>query len=223
MRAAFRNADSYRVIASIYPIVSVYDRIVDTAHFADLLEIEALTNPRVREEAGDFRKIRAADAVSGPGSTPIMASFAYSGSSRFSDGSYGVYYAAADEATAIDEAKFHRARFLAATREPSTDLDERIYRAAIAGDFDDIRNKSTRSKLYDPDSYAYSQRYAHRLYQANLVDGIFYNSVRRPGGRCFAVFRPRCITHCHVVKYVQMRWDGSSIVSIAELTKLTSR
>jgi hypothetical protein len=198
----------------------VYDRIVDTAHFAQLLEIEALTNPRVREEAGDFRKIRAADAVSGPGTTPIMASFAYSGISRFSDGSYGVYYAASEEETAIEEARFHRARFLAATKEPSIDLDERMYRAAITGGFDDIRTKSARSKLYDPDSYAYSQRYARRLYQANVADGILYNSVRRLGGHCFAVFRPRCVSRCRVYKYVQMRWDGSKIVSIAELTKL---
>jgi hypothetical protein len=96
-----RWAPSFRAVASRYPTVSVYDRISDAANFAALLEIEALTNPRVREEAGAYRKVRPEDAIAGPGSTPIMASFAYSGPSRFCDGTYGVYYAGREEATAI--------------------------------------------------------------------------------------------------------------------------
>ena len=211
---------TYRLIASIYPTVSVYDRIVDTKHFAELLEIEALTNPRVREEAGDFRKVRPEDAVTGPGTTPIMASFAYTGFSRFSDGSYGLYYAARDEATSVAETIYHRTAFLRATSEPSIDLDERMYRAQVNGNFDDIRDRSARSKLYDPEDYTSSQRYASRLYAANVVDGILYRSVRRPEGECVAAFRPRCVTKCKMHKYLQLRWDGASIVSVAVLTNL---
>ncbi|MBV8331692.1 MAG: RES family NAD+ phosphorylase [Candidatus Eremiobacteraeota bacterium] len=212
---------AFRLIASIYPTVSVYDRIVDTKHFAQLLEIEALTNPRIREEAGDFRKVRPEDAVSGPGTTPIMASFAYTGDSRFSDGSYGVYYAARDEATALAETIYHRTTFLRATAEPSIDVDERMYRSQIAGTFDDIRDRSPRSKLYDPDDYSSSQRYAARLYAANRLDGILYRSVRRPEGECVAAFRPRCVTKCKMHKYLRLRWDGTSIVSVAVLTNLS--
>jgi hypothetical protein len=157
---------AYRLIASKYPTVSVYDRISSARNFTAILELEALTNPRAREEAGDYRKVRAADAISGPGSTPIMASFAYSGPSRFTDGSYG----------------FWTDRFLRATHEPSIDVDKRVYCARIRGAYDDIRGKSKRSMLYDPDSYAASQRYAHRLYAKNAVDGIVYRSVRRPQG-----------------------------------------
>ncbi len=219
-RARLRAQAIYRLIASIYPTVSVYDRIVDTAHFAELLEIEALTNPRVREEAGDFRKVRAKDAVSGPGTTPIMASFAYTGASRFSDGSYGVYYGSRDEATALAETLHHRTAFLRGTHEPSIDLDERMYRAEVTGNFDDIRSRSTRSKLYDPNDYSSSQRYAARLYGADVVDGILYRSVRRTEGACVAVFRPRCVAHCRVHKYLRLRWDGTAIVNVAVLTTL---
>jgi hypothetical protein len=218
--ARLRAREIYRLISSTYPTVSVYDRIVDTAHFAELLEIEALTNPRVREEAGDFRKVRAKDAVSGPGTTPIMASFAYTGSSRFSDGSYGIYYGSRDEATALAETLYHRTLFLKATHEPSIDLDERVYRASVTGNFDDIRGRSARSKLYDPDDYSSSQRYAGRIYAADDVDGILYRSVRRTDGECIAVFRPRCVTRCRVDKYLRLRWDGTAIVNVAVLTTL---
>jgi hypothetical protein len=201
----------------------VYDRIVDTAHFAELLEIEALTNPRVREEAGDYRKVRAKDAVSGPGTTPIMASFAYPAQSRCSDGSFGVYYASCDETTALAETMHHKTAFLRATSEPSIDVDERMYRAAVTGTFDDIRARSPRSKLYDPDDYSSSQRYAHRLYTADVLDGILYRSVRRPSGESVAVFRPCCIAKCRMHKYLRLRWDGTSIVSVAVLKTLELR
>jgi hypothetical protein len=209
-------------VASKYPTVSVYDRITGTANFATLLEIEALTNPRVREEAGAYRKVRPEDAIAGPGSTPIMASFVYSGPSRFSDGTYGVYYAAREEETAIAESRYHTEAFLRATHQPSIDVDKRLYVATIDGEFDDIRGRSMRSKLYAaaPDDYAYSQRYAHRLYARNRVDGIMYNSVRNPGGQCVAAFRPRNVSRAHIRKYVQFRWDGRRIAGVVDLVNI---
>ena len=211
---------AHRVVASKYPVVSVYDRITDATNFQAILELEALTNPRVREEAGDFRKIRAEDAATGTGATAVMASFAYSGSSRFTDGSYGVYYAAPDEATAIAESRYWTEAFLRATSEPSIDVDKRIYRARVRGSYDDLRTRSKRSKVYDPDSYAYSQSYARELYQKNAVDGIVYNSVRREGGECVCAFRPRLVSDCRVAAYLQFRWDGSHIIGMAELTRI---
>jgi hypothetical protein len=217
-----RWAPSFRAVASKYPTVSVYDRISDAANFAALLEIEALTNPRAREEAGAYRKVRPADVIAGPGTTPIMASFAYSGPSRFCDGTYGVYYAGREEATAIAESRYHTEAFLRATMQPSIDVDKRIYAATIAGEFDDIRGRSMRSKLYAaaPDDYAFAQRYAHRLYDRNRVDGIVYNSVRNPGGQCVAAFRPRIVSKAHVRKHIQFRWDGRRITGVVDLVNI---
>ena len=212
---------SYRVVSSKYPTVSVYDRIVDARNFQAVLELEALTNPRVREEAGDYRKIRAEDTVAGPGSTPVMASFAYSGASRFTDGSYGVYYAAHDEETAIAESRYWTQVFLSATNEPSIDVDKRMYSARVRGSYDDLRSRSKRSRVYDPNSYEYSQAYARGLYQENVVDGIVYNSVRRNGGECVCAFRPRLVTDCRIAAYLQFRWDGSRIIGMAEITRIT--
>jgi hypothetical protein len=217
-----RWAPSYRAVASKYPVASVYDRITDAANIATLLEIEALTNPRVREEAGAFRKVRPEDAIAGPGTTPIMASFAYSGPSRFCDGTYGVYYAGREEETAIAESRYHTEAFLRATQQPSIDVDKRLYVATVDGAFDDVRGRSLRSKLYAAalDDYGYAQRYAHRLYVRNAVDGIVYNSVRNPGGQCVGAFRPRIISNAHVRKYIQFRWDGQRITGVADLANI---
>jgi RES domain len=221
MVAAIDWKPSYRVVSSKYPMVSVYDRIADARNFQAILEVEALTNPRVREEAGDYRKIRAEDAVTGAGSTPVMASFAYSGPSRFTDGSYGVYYAAHEEETAIAESRYWTQLFLSATSEPSIDVDKRVYSARIRGSYDDLRGRSKRSRVYDANSYEYSQAYARKLYQENAADGIVYNSVRRHGGQCICVFRPRLITDCRISAYLQFRWDGSRIIGMAEITRIT--
>ena len=79
-----------------------------------------------------------------------------------------------------------------------------------------------RSKLYAaaPDDYAYSQRYAHKLYARNLVDGIVYNSVRRNAGQCIVAFRPRVVSKAHVRKHVQFRWDGRRIFGITDLVNI---
>jgi hypothetical protein len=217
-----RWVPSFRAVASKYPAVSVYDRISDAANFATLLEIEALTNPRAREEAGAFRKVRPEDAIAGPGTTPIMASFAYSGPSRFCDGTFGVYYAGREEETAVAESRYHTEAFLRATQQPSIDVDKRLYGATIEGDFDDVRGRSMRSKLYAaaPDDYAFAQRYAYRLYDRNRVDGILYNSVRNPGGQCVAAFRPRIVSKAHIRKYIQFRWDGRRITGVVDLTNI---
>jgi hypothetical protein len=200
---------SYRAVASKYPTVSVYDRIADATNFAALLEIEALTNPRVREEAGAYRKVRPEDVVTGPGTTPIMASFAYSGPSRFCDGTYGAYYAGREEVTAVAESRYHTEAFLRATHQPSIDVDKRLYTATIDGAFDDVRGRSMRSKLYAaaPDDYGFAQRYAHRLYDRNRADGI-------------VAFRPRIVSNARIRKYIQFRWDGRRITGVVDLVNL---
>lgn len=222
MLTALNWSSSFRVVATKYPMVSVYDRITNARNFQAVLEVEALTNPRIREEAGDYRKVRPEDAVTGPGSTPIMASFAYSGPSRFTDGTYGVYYAAHDEETAISESRHSTEQFLRATNEPSIDVDKRMYAASIGGRYDDLREKTMRSKLYDPGSYAYSQAYARGVYEENEADGIVYNSVRRSGGECICAFRPRLVKNCRVHKYLQFRWNGERIIAVARIASINA-
>lgn len=162
--------------------------------------------------------VRPADRISGPTTTPVMAAFTHTQASRFSDGSYGVYYAANGEATAIAETAYHRARFLRNAGFPNERLDMRVYTATITGAFDDLRAKTTRSKLYDPNSYAFSSAYAARLHRQNSVDGIVYRSVRRGEGECAAVFQPAQVSQCRVLHHLQYRFEDSRLIAVYDLS-----
>ena len=108
---------SCRLVASRYPPVGLFDAVADPADLDVVFEIEAIGNPRLREQAGVLSLVPASERISGPGTTPIMSAFTHLNpeGSRFSDGTYGVYYAANDLETAVAEVGYHRARFLART------------------------------------------------------------------------------------------------------------
>jgi hypothetical protein len=110
----------YRIVPSRFPPVSLFERVADPADLEAVFQVEALTNDRLREQAGELALVAPEDRVAGPGTTPIMAAFTHLNpeGSRFTDGSYGVFYAALALETAIAETTRHRARFLEATDEP---------------------------------------------------------------------------------------------------------
>jgi RES domain-containing protein len=201
------------LIAARLPRLDIFETVAAPQDLAAVLEIEALTNPRLRPTLGPIQAIPAADRVVGPGAAFVMAPFAYPAVGRFSDGERGAYYAARELATAVAEVSFHRARFAATTPTPPMDFDERIIEATIDATFADLRLLSDDSPVYDPDPahYAASQAEAARLREQG-ADGIVYRSVRRTGGECVAVFTPRLVRDAHTAGYVGLRWDGRAIV-----------
>jgi hypothetical protein len=202
--------EAYRIIYSRYPFVSIFDEISDPADLDAIIELEQRTNDRIRNEIGELALIRPEDRIAGPGTTPIMADFTHARESRFGDGSYGVYYAARRRDTAICETVYHVQRFYRDTREVSADVDMRVYAAAIAGSFDDLLSAPATDPRLDPQSYLASRAYARPLYNANVVDGIAYPSVRDPArGACLACFRARSISACYTHSYLTYRWDGT--------------
>ena len=189
----------YRLIASRYPTVGLYDDIADPADLAVVFAIEGLTNPRLREELGQLQLVDADDRISGPGATPIMAAFTHLNpeGSRFSDGHYGVYYAADTLATALAEVSHHRAVFLSRTGEPAIDIDLRGLR-------------DSQPALYDPLDYAAGRQLGSALRAAGSA-GIRYWSVRHPGGQCAAVLRPRALGRARAGAHIALHWDGQRI------------
>ena len=212
-------SDAYRIIYSRYPYVSIFDYIADPADIDAILELEQRTNDRVRDQIGDIALIRPRDRVAGPGSTPIMAAFTHARASRFSDGSYGIYYAARRRETAIHETIYHVQRLYRDTHEVSADVDMRVYAATVAGEFDDLLWVPATDPRLDAESYAASRAYAEPLYHADNVDGIAFPSVRDPvRGHCVACFRARIISACYTHSYLTYRWDGTQqrIIGIFE-------
>lgn len=202
--------EGFRIVHSRYPFVGIFDSIADPADIEAVIEIEKRTNDRIRDETGEIALVRAADRITGPGTTPVMAAFTHSRASRFSDGTYGVYYAARFLETSIAETVYHVELLYQSTAEVSADVDMRVYVARINGLFEDLLGVPMADSRLDPASYAASQGYARPLYDANLTDGIVYPSVRDPAHReCVACFRPRSVSVCTIHSYLTYRWDGT--------------
>ena len=135
----------------------------DPAVWDALFTLEQLTNPRVREEVGEIALVPPDERVSGPGASYVMASFTHLNprGSRFSDGSFGVYYAASKLETAIAETIFHFEEFARDSGDPMRTEDMRVLVGGVGAEFDDVAAlaEPRRSQILDPSSYANSQAY----------------------------------------------------------------
>lgn len=212
---SLRAAKIYRVIPTKHPPINILERVVEARQLEAAWYLESLTNDRLRDEAGDISLVRPDDRVVGRGSSIVMAPFMHIGyPSRFSDGSYGVYYAGRSLETAVRETAYHRARFLAATREAPGEVDMRAYIGRIRRPLLDIRGHRYK-ELHDPDDYSASQAYS-RPRRERGDWGLVYNSVRHDGGICVAALRPPAVsipTQGPALAYV---WDGERISTVYE-------
>jgi hypothetical protein len=209
-RVAVDWPGAWRLVPSRFPPQGVFDRIADPADLEALYAVEALTNDRLREELGQLELVPRDRRVSGPGTQPVMAAFTHVNpdGSRFSDGTYGVFYAAKALGTAVAETMHHRAKFMAATAEPAMKIEMRCYRMAVRGRLHDLRRGWP--AMLDPDDYAPPQALARALRAAGS-DGVVYPSVRDPGGQCAGLFYPDLAGPCVQAQHLIYEWDGRRI------------
>ncbi|MBX2883950.1 MAG: RES family NAD+ phosphorylase [Granulosicoccus sp.] len=208
----------HRLVASQLPTVSLFDEYVDADLLQAAFEIEGRTNPRLRVQAGNLALVNPDDLLLGPGTTPVMAAFTHIGrSSRFTDGSFGIYYAANSIETAVAEVKFHRERFMSCTSEPATNLTLRSYRGTIRKPLVDIRDAKYH-RYWQPglDTYTRCQKLGFELKNENRW-GLVYPSVRNSGGQCIALLRPPATSIPRQGLHYSFHWNGQSIDQIYEI------
>jgi hypothetical protein len=206
---------AWRIIASRYPPINLFERLTpDPAVWDALVALEQLTNPRVRDEIGNIALVPPNERVAGPGASYVMASFTHLNpkGSRFSDGSYGVYYAASEIDTAISETIFHFENFARDSGDPARMEDMRVLVGALAEGFEDIAalTEPQRSQILDPVSYTLAQSYARDLRDVG-ANGVVYPSVRRHGGECIGAFKPRAVGLPHQERHLKYRWNGDRV------------
>ncbi|MFO1271089.1 MAG: RES family NAD+ phosphorylase [Rubrivivax sp.] len=210
-----------RIVPTRYPTITIYDRVADADDFDALYALEAMTNERVRDEAGEIERVPRDERVFGAGSGPIMAAFTHVNTlgSRFSDGAWGVFYAARERATAIAETRHHHGRFLAATKQPAMHLPMRLYHVALDARLHDLRPAgAVPAAVYDPDDYAAARALGGRLHKAGSA-GVVYRSVRHPRGQCAGLFKPRGASRCLHAAYLLYAWDGERFSDVYEKTE----
>lgn len=209
------NDTVHRLIPSKFPPVTLFDWADSAEELEQIALLEGLTNERILAELGKINLIDKADWIIGPGSTPIMAAFTHTGyESRFSDGSFGIYYAASLLETAIKETSFHRARFYSASNEKPCSISMREYISKVNKPLLNITNKKHNDLLNpDPVCYSKSQVFGKKMYEKKEW-GLLYPSVRNLNGLCLAILRPPALTipiqGCHL-RYI---WDGKKISDI---------
>jgi hypothetical protein len=222
-KSAVRWLPCYRIIPSRFPPINLFERVTDPADLETVLDIESMTNDRLRDEVGALNLVPPEDRISGPGTSPIMAAFTHLPpyGSRFTDGSFGVFYAGRTLDTAIAETKHHREAFLRATSEPRIELDMRVYAVDLDTMLHDIRGmQGILPGIYEPDSYAASQALAIEVRNSGS-SGLAYDSVRKLGGECAAIFKPRVLSNCRQERHLTYVWDGSSISTVYEKRDLS--
>ena len=206
---------AWRIVASRYPPIALFERLTaDPAVWDALIALEQLTNPRMRDEIGEIALVARDQRVSGPGAGYVMASFTHVNpkGSRFSDGTYGVYYAASAIETAVAETVFHFEEFARDSNDPPRMEDMRVLVGAIATEFEDVTalDEPFRGQVLHPASYIAAREYARGLRDAG-ANGVVYPSVRRPGGECVGAFTPRAVGLPRQERHLKYRWNGQQI------------
>jgi hypothetical protein len=204
---------TYRLIPSRYPPIDLFERVGDPADWEVLADIESLTNDRLRDEIGTISAVPLSERLTGPGASPIMAAFTHIGfASRFTDGSFGVYYASTSFEGALREVLHHKSIFLTRTTEPRTQFDLRCYLGRIDADLHDIRGGWPAE--HDPLDYRAAQALAARLRAAGS-NGLVFDSVRCASATNLAILRPSILAapagKPHVIQgaHTRVEWDGT--------------
>jgi hypothetical protein len=210
----------HRLKPSKFPPIALFDWASSPEELEQIAQLEGLTNERIQAELGRINLIPKEDWVGGEGSTPLMAAFTHIGfASRFSDGSYGIYYAASTLETAIKETVFHRELFYSASNEPACSITMREYITKIKKPLVDLTTNYDELLSPDPTCYNKSQVFGKKIHEEKQW-GLLYPSVRRKGGLCVAIFRPPALTipqqGCHL-RYI---WNGRNITEVYKENKL---
>ena len=217
---------SWRIIPSRFPPIALFERVANVEEYDVIYTIESLTNPRLRDEVGDIELVPREERLFGEGTGHIMAAFTHLNpiGSRFTDGSYGVYYAAHTLNTAIIETKYHREQFFKSFNSPKTAVDMRVLLADLNANLHDISGMHIElTDIYDTNSYVASQMLAKKLRSKAINSyGIHYNSVRNPQGKCVAIFRPKALSQCRQERHLCYVWDGQNISHIYRKSLLTT-
>ncbi|WP_320822552.1 RES family NAD+ phosphorylase [Reinekea sp.] len=213
----------HRLVPSRFPAINLFEFARNAAELERLAIIDGYTNARLRNEIGEINRVPAQQQRFGCGYSAIMAAFTHIGHpSRFSNGSYGVYYAGKTINTALAEVSYHRARFMAASQEVPSALAMREYISRFVARVRSISIDATSHPQClhpDPDRYGPAQEFGTSQRAADEM-AIHYPSLRHNRGECFAVLRPDALQPALQGGHYELLWDGATIVARYRLARV---
>jgi hypothetical protein len=204
-----------RIIRSSFPPTDLFEDIAPPEDWPILIAAEQKTNPRLMTALGVIELVPPARRVSGPGASYLMAPFTHASTdrpSRFSDGSYGVLYAANRFETALLETMYHHGQFMARTRESAGWTSQfRELVLNVEGSLHDLRGEDPRwVPALNRDRYTESQRFGKAL-RAAASEGLVYPSRRDAAGECVGLFFPDLAGRVMQARHLDYHWDGKQV------------
>ncbi|MGY4024926.1 RES family NAD+ phosphorylase [Aeromonas rivuli] len=217
---AFKGQQAYRIIPSRYPTICIYEDVANADELEAVWAIEALTNDRLREEAGDLTRVAKEDWLVGlHGGSYVMAAFTHLNpeGARFTTGDFGGYYCAPLLDTAVKETVYHQERIFGYTKEPAQKVQMRVLHTEFCANLADISGEDFLSTpLYHATDYSHSQAFA-KMQKGKAMDGIHYRSVRHSGHHCHVLYRPCLVTRIHQAQHLEYHWNGNAIANVLEI------
>lgn len=212
---------THRIIRSRFPPIDLFEDIADPADWDAILSAEVKTNPRVAESVGMLDLVPEDRRVAGEGASWAMAPFTHTSTdrpSRFTDGSYGVYYAGDRIEVALFETMHHHGNFMAATsEEPGWVSDFRELVGSLDAELHDLRETPLTDPIYDETDYAIPQTVGAEL-RGKGSNGLVYTSVRYPDGLAVALFWPDIAGIPTQGQHFSYFWDGAKVSKVKNLT-----
>lgn len=211
----------YRLINTKYPSIPLFDDIASPEDFELLYAIQSMTNPRLKDEAGDIQLINPNDIPyeCKRGRSYAIAPFTHINpqGGRFNDGLFGALYIASDDHTAATEVKHHQQQYWQNVE--GLAYDRLLFRVLVVSHNAAPTHKvaANDDAILAPDSYVASQQLARELKKAHY-HAVEYPSVRAKEGTCWALFTPKPVTDIIQANLLEMIWDGEQISEVNTIT-----
>ncbi|MCU0648441.1 MAG: RES family NAD+ phosphorylase [Gemmatimonadaceae bacterium] len=212
-----------RLVPSQFPPVGVFDTVATAEDAIAAMRLEGLTNDRLTVPLARAGLLPREEWLVGtPGATTVMAAFLHAApdGGRFTSGALGAWYAALERPTAIAETVYHQTRRIAASTALAfrARITMREWRSGVRGALVDLRGlRAAHPDWYAPEDYTTSQRFGEAQRAAGET-GLVYESVRRAGGSCVVVYRPRAVTRVQQGRHYEYVWSGDPEPMVFERT-----
>lgn len=203
--------DWHRIVVSLRSSVDLFAELADDPADQDILiQHEIATKPYRDDNPIILRPFEDA-AVYDPIVEVIAWPFEHPCRSRFSGGSFGVWYGADELLTSVHETVHHfrmdTLASAAAAREREIVQERRAHLVACTAALVDLRPHLEREPaLRDPNDYSACQGLGARIHHAALP-GVLTLSARRAQGVVVGVFREQALSNARAVCYLTYRLD----------------
>lgn len=145
----------------------------------------------------------------------IIWPFKHWQASRFSDGTYGVWYGSESVETTVFESAYHWYRGLlsdAGYVRKEVVGERKVYSVACDAALLDFRTAAAKHpNLLHPSDYAFCQSVGGRIHREGHP-GLLNKSVRRPAGENVVIFNPKVLSNPQHNCQLTYRLDGSQII-----------